>query len=303
MPTENTNGAEAPQDPETKREWYEDEPNQETALTIVEPSAAAAINRSEVMVQLDAAHKYARGIKRFINNAITLATLSVETAESCMYALPRSGKTIAGPSVRLAEIAASAYGNLHIGARVVEIGERDVTAQGVAWDLETNLRVTVEVKRRITDKNGRRFNDDMVNVTCAAACSIALRNAIFRVVPRAYIDTIYDKCKAVAVGNAKTLVQRRDDVLARLAKMGADQARVLHALKLAAVDDVTLEHLEILIAYGTSIKQGEKTVDEFFPPPVAAVPGADQPGKKMSLGKKEEKKAEPKVEREPGSEG
>ncbi|MGH7879731.1 MAG: hypothetical protein ACREQD_09565, partial [Candidatus Binataceae bacterium] len=229
-------------------EWIDDsDRDSPTALVLADPSAVAAINRSEVMVQLDAAHKYSRSIKRFMGTSITLATINVATAESCMYSLPRGGKSITGPSVRLAEIMASAYGNLHIGARVVDIGDREVTAQGIAWDLETNLRVTVEVQRRITDKSGKRFNDDMINVTCAAACSIALRNAIFRVVPRAYVDQVYERCRNVAIGNASTLTQRRDDVLGRLAKMGADKDRVLNALKLKGVEDIGLEHLELLI--------------------------------------------------------
>jgi hypothetical protein len=261
------------------------------AIELVDTSVAGAITRSEVGMQLDAAHRYPRSIKRFMQNSITVATINVPTAMSCMYALPRSGKTIAGPSVRLAEIMAGAYGNLHAAARIVDIGDKQVTAQGIAWDLETNLRIAVEINRRITKKNGERFDDDMINVTCAAACSIALRNAIFRVVPRAFVDQVYDKCRMVAVGDAKTLVQRRDEVLQRLALVGADRARVLNALQLKGVEDITLTHIETLIGYGTAIKGGDKSVDELFPAavataPVADVPGADHPGRRMNIGKK-----------------
>lgn len=286
---------------ESLSDWEEEEEpkERETAITVAEAGAVAALNRSEVMVQLDAAHKYSRSIKRFMQHSVGMATISVATAESCMYALPRGGKTISGPSVRLAEIMSSCYGNLHVGARVVDEDEKFVTAQGVAWDLETNLRVTMEVKRRITDRNGRRFNDDMVAVASAAACSIAFRNAVFRVVPRAYVDQVYERCKAVAVGKAETLTKRRDEVLARLAKMGATQDRVLNTLHLKGAEDIGLEHLETLIGMGTAVKQGEKSVDEMFPPVVADVPGSDQPGRKMSL-KREEKK---ETEREPGAEG
>jgi len=59
--------------------------------------------------------------------------------------------------VRLAELCASAYGNLHVGARVLDVEDRDIPAQGVAWDLERNLRVTVETRRKIVSKNGRRY--------------------------------------------------------------------------------------------------------------------------------------------------
>jgi len=191
---------------------------------------AAALNRSEVECQLSAAHQYRRSIKGFLSEAVSLATLTVPVAESCMYAIPRDGKTIAGPSVRLAEIIASAYGNLHVGARIVDVEDREVVAQGVAWDLEKNLRVSVETRRRITTKTGRRFSDDMITVTGNAAASIALRNAIFRVVPRAYVDTVYEQVRRVAVGSAATLSSKRTEVLLRLGKLGATQERVLGRL-------------------------------------------------------------------------
>lgn len=55
-----------------------------------------------------------------------------------------------------------------------------MTAQGVFHDLERNVAITYEVRRRIVDKNGRRYKPDMIGVTANAACSIALRNAILR---------------------------------------------------------------------------------------------------------------------------
>lgn len=246
-------------------------------------SALAAINQSEVLCQLDAAHKYRRSITRFLKEATSLATVSQEVAESCMYSLPRGGKMITGPSVRLAEIVASAYGNLHVGARVADEEEKFITAQGVAWDMEKNLRVTIEVKRRITKSNGKRFDDDMIGVTGNAAASIALRNAVFRVVPKALVQGIYDAAKRVAVGNAKTLVSRREQVLERLAKMGIDQERVLKRIGKRGIDDIDIEDLETLIGLGTAIKDGGMLADEAFPAPSRPPVDASQDGRRISM--------------------
>ncbi len=238
----------------------------DTDITHVDEGQVAILNRSEIASQLDAAHRYPRRIKHFLSEAMTLATLSREVAESCIYALPRGGKTIAGPSVRLAEICASAYGNMHVAARVVDVEEKEVVAQGVAWDLEKNLRVTVEARRRITNKSGRRYDDDMITVTGAAAGSIALRNAIFRVVPRAYVDTIYAKVREVAVGDARTLAARREDLVGRLQKMGVPKDRIFARVGKAAIDDIGLEELEVLIGLGSSIKNKVTSIDDAFPP-------------------------------------
>lgn len=263
----------------------------------VETTAVGAITKSEVEAQLTAAHKYPRSVGRFLREAATLATMSQDIAASCIYSVPRDGKQITGPSVRLAEIVASAYGNLHFGARIVEEGEKEITAQGVAWDLEKNVRVTVETKRRITGRNGRRFSDDMVITTGNAAASIALRNAIFRVIPRSYVLAVYDQARKVAVGDAKTLDTKRTAVLERFEKLGVPRERVLARIGRASVEDVGLEDLEMLIGMGTAIKDGDARIDEMFPVAAPAPVAASEDGKRIKLGTKSQ------ADREPGDDG
>ena len=232
----------------------------------VETSAAAALNKSEVESQLAAAHQWPRSIAKFQKDAISLATLTEAVAQSCIYAVPRDGKTVAGPSVRLAEICMSAYGNMHAGARILDAEDRMIVAQGVAWDIEKNLRVAIEVKRRITNRRGQRFGDDMIAVTGSAAASIALRNAVFRVIPRALVDVIYDRVRLAAVGDAKTLVTKRLEVVDRLQKIGVPPARIYARIGKRGIEDVGLEELEVLIGLGTAIKSREQGIDEAFPP-------------------------------------
>lgn len=234
-------------------------------VEVVHVGAVSAMVKSEVEAQLDAAHRYPRQVRRFLNEAMSLATLDQEIAMSCIYSLPRGGKPITGPSIRLAEICASAYGNLHVGARVVAIEEKEVVAQGVTWDLEKNLRATIEVRRRITKKDGKRFDDDMITVTGNAAASIGLRNAIFRVIPKAYVNMVYEKAKEVAMGKASTLGAKRQTVIERLVKMGALQDRILAKIGRPTIEEVTLDDLELLIGIGTAIKNGDILADEAFP--------------------------------------
>jgi hypothetical protein len=267
--------------------------------TSISVGSGTAIAREEIICQLDAAHRYPRSVSRFLKESCGLATLTREVAESCMYSLPRAGKAIVGPSVRLAEIVASSYGNLQVGSRIVAVEEKEVVAQGLAWDIERNVRCVTEVRRRITNKFGKRYDDDMITVTGNAAASIALRNAIYRVVPRAYVDSIFEKVRKVAIGDATTLSATREKVLSRLLKMGVTQDRVLARLEIRGVDDITAEHLEALIGFGTAIKDGGTSVDEAFPP-VAANPPPEQDGRRIKIGRRN---GEPTAEssREPGS--
>lgn len=279
------------------------ESDEETSLVRPEVNALEAITRSEVAMQLDSAHRWPRSISRFLQEAKGLATISEEVAESCMYSVPRGGKMITGPSVRLAEMIASSWGNLHVGARVIDVGPGEVTAQAVAWDLQKNVRVTIEAQRSIIDKRGNRFNDDMIRVTGMAAISIALRNAVFRIVPRAYVENVYGHARATAVGDAKTLTARRDAVLARLGKLGATPERVFARLGIAGANDVSLEHLETLIGLGTAVKGGELALDEAFPALAVATPAPEgtPEGKRIKLGKATKSAAAPASQPPPAS--
>lgn len=247
------------------------------------PPTLDALNKSEVGMQIDAAHRYPRSITKCVLEATSLATMTPEIAESCMYSLPRDGKMITGPSVRLAEMIATSWTNIYMGSRIVDIGPREIRAQSVVWDLERNVRVTTELPRSIVTKNGKRYGDSMIQTTGAAAISIALRNGVFRVIPKAFVDQVYNESRRVAVGDAKTLDHKRTVVLERLQKMGATKERILARIGVSNPLDITLSHLETLIGLGTAIKDGALSVDEAFPALERKKPAAPEQSKGSAL--------------------
>ncbi len=234
-----------------------------------EMSLAVSLARAEVDQQIATARALPRNVKKAVNNITSLATLDEQSAEECVYALPRGGKAIKGPSVRLAEIIASQWGNCRIGARVVHIDrtEKYVEAEGVFHDLETNAAVTARVRRRISDSKGRIFNDDMIIVTGNAACSIAKRNAILGAVPKAVWRAAYDAVEKVVAGDVQTLVERREQAMKAFAAFGVSPERVCLALAVNNADEITLEHMPILTGARAALKSGEATVEEMFPAP------------------------------------
>lgn len=241
-------------------------------LTTVESGTVALLNSSEINQQIATAHKFPRSIKKFMTDARELVTLTEAVASECIYALPRGGETIEGPSARFAEIMAHAWGNSRAGARVVDEHGEFVTAQGVFHDLEKNVAITYEVKRRIVDRNGRRYKPDMIGVTANAACSIALRNAILKGVPKAFWSTLYDEARRVVMGDAITLSNRRADALSYLQKLGASEAMVLAKLGVSGVEDITLDHIVTLRGFATAIKDGDTTVEQAFATDAAEAP-------------------------------
>ena len=230
----------------------------------VDSNTLAVLNKSEINQQIATAKEYPRSLKLFREKCMEMATLTEEIATECCYAIPRAGKVIEGPSARLGEIVASAYGNCRVGARVVSEEMDFIVAQGVFHDLESNTFITYEVKRRITDKQGRRFKSDMIAVTGNAACSIALRNAIFKGVPKAFWNDIYIAARRTSMGDAKTLATRRADALAFIQRYGVDEAQVCKTLNVKGVDDIGLEELATLRGLVTAIKDGDTTPEQAF---------------------------------------
>jgi hypothetical protein len=224
-------------------------------------------DKATIDMQITTAKAYPRNIKRATENSITVVTMDTETASTCTYAVPRSGKQITGPSIHLAKILAQFWGNLRIEAKVINIDAKHITSQAVAYDLENNLAIKVEVKRSIFGKYGR-FNDDMITVTGNAGNSIAMRNAILSVIPRAVVDKVYNEAKKTITGDisdATKLMAKRKKVLdAFKDSYNVSEAEVLKVIGKASIDHIDADNLVTLIGIGQAIKDGDTTIEEAF---------------------------------------
>lgn len=227
-------------------------------------SMVAMISRAEIDQQIATAKRYPRSIKRFVDEATAMVTLNESIAQQCIYALPRDGKVVEGASARFGEIVASAWGNCRAGARVVNDSSEFVTAQGVFHDLERNVAITYEVQRRITNKSGKRFSADMIGVTANAACSIALRNAILKGVPKAFWEPMYQKARAVVAGDIKTLANKRAEAVKQFQIYGITESQILAKLEREGIQDVTVDDLVVLFGLLTAIRDGDTTPEQAF---------------------------------------
>lgn len=234
-------------------------------MEVLAPSALAVLQGAEVEQQIATAKRYPRNITAFVRETAELATLNEFTAKECMYALPRDGKVIEGPSVRMAEILAHSWGNCRAGARVVDEGEHFITAQGFFYDLEKNVAVTLEVRRRITNSKGKRFGADMIGVTGNAACSIAFRNAVTKGIPKALWSEPYAQVRKVVAGDSRTLANRRDEAIKAFTVYGVKPEQLFTALDVEGLRDIGVEHLIILGGMLTTLKDGEMSAEEMFP--------------------------------------
>lgn len=234
----------------------------ENIIRIDSASTIEAINRSEIDMQVATAKRYPRNIKKVLDEIKTLAAHDPQTAADCFYCLRRQGSNIEGLSVRMAEIIAGAWGNLRVASRIVANDGKTITAQAVCMDLEKNVAVSTEVKRRITDKNGRTFSEDMQVVTGNAACSIAFRNAVLKVVPKALTASVIDQVKNVSIGQALDIATMRERMVEWFANRGIPEKDLLEWCDLNSREELTQETLMELRGLCTAITEGDTSIEE-----------------------------------------
>lgn len=229
-----------------------------------------AVERANVDSQVATAKRYPRNIKRSIDNSIVMATMDSETAQSCGYALPRGGKPITGPSVHLAKIVVSNWGNMRTEAKVVQITDKQIISRGTCWDLEANVASAFEVRRSIVDSKGKRYSDDMITVTGNAANSIAYRNAVFSVVPKAVVDKVYKAAQRFITGDLsdeEKLIKRRIDAINHFnEEWGITEAEVIRLCGKQTVNQIRANEIALLLGMAQSLKDGDTTVEDVMKP-------------------------------------
>lgn len=240
------------------------------AETTVQEVAIDPVERANVDSQVATAKQYPRDLKRAISNSIVMATMDVQTAQSMSYALPRGGKPITGPSVHLAKLIVSNWGNIRAEAKVVAVTDKQVISRGTCWDLENNVATSFEVRRSILNKFGKRFTDDMITVTGNAANSIAYRNAVFAVIPKAVVDQVYNAAQRKVTGDLST----EDKLLARRKKCidffrdeyNLSEAEVVALCGKQTVNQIKADEIQLLLGIAQSLDDGDTTIEEIMAP-------------------------------------
>lgn len=239
-------------------------------------SLAVQLAMAELNQDVITARAFPRSVANVMRNITELVMLDEQTAKECVYAVPRDGKTIRGPSIRLAEIIASSWGNAHCASRVVHVDkiEKYVESEGVFHDLETGLKRTARTRKNISKRDGGLYSQDMIMTAGNAAASIAMREAILKGVPKAVWRQAFDHAENVIRGDVTTLVERREEAMKALAGIGVAPERVFAAVGVAGLEEIGLEELADLYAMYQGVKNRETDVDEVFP---AVKKTGDQP--------------------------
>lgn len=189
-------------------------------------------------------------------------------AEAAFYSYKRGGQEVTGPSIRLAEALASAWGNIDYGMRELSNKDGVTELEAYAWDLETNTlttqRFTVHHKRD-TKGGGYALTDQRDIYELGANMGARrMRARILAVLPADIVKAAEEKCRlTLAGGGGVPLSERVKTMLTKFAPFGVTQKHVETHLGKKLVD-IMPDDIVSLIGIYNSIKDGNTTASEAF---------------------------------------
>lgn len=152
---------------------------------------------AEVQAAYIIAKKYPRNLDES-DKRIQAACGRKMLAEQAMYEYPRGNTRVRGPSIRLAEVLAQAWGNIDCGVREISQNKGVSVAEAYAIDLETNTRVTkvFHAQHNRGGKNAKTLTDSRdIYEAVANQGARRLRACILAVVPGDVVDYAVELCE------------------------------------------------------------------------------------------------------------
>lgn len=211
--------------------------------------------------QIATAKQYPRNLKKFIKNTVALVCKNESVAASCVYSLPRAGKTIEGRTVRFAEIVALNYGNLRVSDRIVMETDKEVVAEAIAFDMENNVAIKSEVPISILNKEGVRYDEHMILTTKRAAQSKARRNAILTIIPPVITESIELAIDKTLLVTGADFESRKTKCIEYLKNNGIGEKEICSLLLIKNISDMNQAHLRTVRGMVMGIENKEFTAE------------------------------------------
>lgn len=228
------------------------------------------VSKAFIDTQVSTARAYPRDLNLCIKTVKDYIKSDKEFAEKCMYSLNKGGTIIKGPSVHLARFIGQTFGNMRLESKVIGIDSTHVTCEATCFDLEKNYAVRKTVKKSIVGSRGR-YTEDMATIVANAASAIALRNAVFDVIPKPIVDSLYKTASETLVGDLskkKDLERRKkkmfEGFLSKYKDKKLTQEEILKSINREKYEDVDSDDITTLIGYQNNISENPEAFETIF---------------------------------------
>lgn len=244
----------------------------------VQVAQAAAV--AEAIVPNEVAKRFPRD-ERISMDKLLNACMRQGLAEQAVYDYTRGGTPVSGASIRLAEAAARAWGNLRYGYKEISHDKVSTTCLAYAYDLESNLRAertfTVSHVRHTKGSKGDYLLTDPRDIYEIVANNAArrIRACILELLPGDVIDAAVAQCEETMKAQADVSpdgVKKMADAFRQ--KFGVSKAQIEARIQ-RRLDAITPAQVVALRKIFVSLKDGMSTKDEWFDPNVVDTSATD----------------------------
>lgn len=224
---------------------------------------------SEVQAALVIAKRFPRDETAAFKRIMT-SCKRLSLANQAIYNLPISGRNQSGPSIRLAEVLAQAWGNLKFGVNELSRVE-GVSSSCVAycWDQETNTNseISFEVDHWIIAKGKKKPITDPAEIDRLIASRGArkLRQCILKVIPPDIVEEALNQCKStIKNGDGSPLSDRIRKMVLAFDAFQVNQEMIEKKIG-HPVDSIDGDEFLDLVAIYNALKDGQGKRSYFFP--------------------------------------
>ncbi|NCC41431.1 MAG: hypothetical protein EOM21_18800 [Gammaproteobacteria bacterium] len=226
----------------------------------------AAREESEVQSMMVIAKRFPRDPVQAVDRILQACTRQ-SLAEGAMYSYNRGGSEVTGPSIRLAEAMAQAWGNLQCGLRELEQRDGESSVEASAWDLETNTRYVkvFQVRHERHTRQGVKKLTDPRDVyeLVANQGSRRLRACILAAIPGDVTEAAVQQCEVTLAAQADTSPKGVKKLTDAFSKLGVSTDAIVKRLgnRLDAIRPAQILQLRKIY---TSIKDGMSASGDWF---------------------------------------
>lgn len=239
-----------------------------SAVDLMQVEAARAAKEVEAAVLM--AKKFPRDQNRAYTR-IMEACRRPRLAEAAVYAYPRGKEKVSGPSIRLAEALAQAWGNLQTGWRELSQEQGLSIVEAYCWDLETNTREVrvfhVPHVRHTRDKEYGLSDPRDIYELVANQAARRKRACILAAIPGDIVEEAVRECEKTLIRGAKAsgpLGDRVRKMVDHFASHWQVTGAQLETFLGHGLDAVSEEELAKLKSVSVTLKDGAAKREDFF---------------------------------------
>lgn len=248
--------------------------NNAISMSGQEPSAGLEkIAQSREIAEVQASILMARQFPRnqiFARDNILRECARPKLAEGALYSYPKGGQTVQGPSIRLAEVLARAWGNVDFGFREINQEPGKSTIECYAWDKETNTRQVktfiVEHKRHTRAGSYPIKDPREIYELVANQAARRLRACILGVIPGDIIDEAVEECAKTLSANVDVTPDGVKKLIEAFSKIDVSKEMIEDRIGRRA-DAILPAQIVQLRGIYKSIEDGQSAVKEWFREP------------------------------------